>query len=227
MLDRPPSRDRAPTRVGAVMASLRSRMDSRALAPGARLPSVRALAAESWRCRNRRSSRLTIGWSRKARSPRGAARVSSSPGRRGPWCSRAQSSGASRWPIGCGRSAAALEADPDVVQPGSGWLPKSWLPELGMQRALRDLARDRAFRKTQYNSPIGHAPLRRQLAVRLSERGVVGLPRTDRARPIRAPTRSTSRCVSSSSRATRSWSTTPAISGCCRCSRRIASTSSG
>ena len=71
---------------------------------------------------------------------------------------------------------AALESDPDLVQPGSGWLPESWMPELGMQRALRDLARDRAFRKTQYDSPIGYAPLRRQLAVRLGERGVVASP---------------------------------------------------
>ena len=41
---------------------------------------------------------------------------------------------------------------------------------------MRDLARDRAFRKTQYNSPIGYAPLRRQLAVRLGERGVAASP---------------------------------------------------
>ncbi len=43
MLERSPI-ERAPTRVAAVMASLKARIESRALAPGARLPSVRALA---------------------------------------------------------------------------------------------------------------------------------------------------------------------------------------
>src|ERR1700743_2138305 len=44
MLDQP-AEERAPTRVGGVMASLKARIDSRALAPGARLPSVRDLAS--------------------------------------------------------------------------------------------------------------------------------------------------------------------------------------
>ena len=47
MLDRPPPEERAPTQVGAVMASLKGRMDSRALAPGARLPSVRGARGQS------------------------------------------------------------------------------------------------------------------------------------------------------------------------------------
>ncbi|MGO4872009.1 MAG: PLP-dependent aminotransferase family protein [Roseiarcus sp.] len=175
MLDSPPPDDRAPTRVGAVMASLRSRMDSRALAPGARLPSVRVLAASLAVSKStvveaydrlvaegavvaRRGSGFFVG------GPTRPLVLARTVERREPvadWL----------WSI-----RAALESDPDLVQPGSGWLPESWLPELGMQRALRDLARDRAFRKTQYDSPIGYAPLRRQLAVRLSERGVAASP---------------------------------------------------
>jgi DNA-binding transcriptional MocR family regulator len=50
------------------------------------------------------------------------------------------------------------------------------MPEIGMQRALRDLARDRSFHKASYDSPIGYEPLRRQLAVRLADRGVVASP---------------------------------------------------
>ena len=81
MLDSPP-RERAPTRVGVVMASLKARIDSRALAPGARLPSVRALAA------NLAVSKSTVveAYERlvaEGASRPGAARASSSPGRRG------------------------------------------------------------------------------------------------------------------------------------------------
>ncbi|HYA72010.1 MAG TPA: PLP-dependent aminotransferase family protein [Roseiarcus sp.] len=175
MLDRPPSRERAPTRVGAVMASLKTRMDSRALAPGARLPSVRALAA------NLAVSKSTVveAYDRLVAEGAVVARRGSGFFVAGPTRPLVLARAVERrepvadwlWSI-----RAALEADPDVVQPGSGWLPESWMPELGMQRALRDLARDRAFRKTQYDSPIGYAPLRRQLAVRLGERGVVASP---------------------------------------------------
>ena len=42
-----------------------------------------------------------------------------------------------------------------------------------MQRALRSLARDGAARdRLSYASPLGHAPLREQIALRLGERGV-------------------------------------------------------
>jgi DNA-binding transcriptional MocR family regulator len=44
----------------------------------------------------------------------------------------------------------------------------------GERRDVRGVVR--AFRKTQYDSPIGYAPLRRQLAVRLGERGVAASP---------------------------------------------------
>ncbi len=175
MLDRPPPQDRAPTRVGAVMASLKARMDSRALAPGARLPSVRALAislAVSKSTVVEAYDRLVAEGAVTAR--RGSGFFVAGPTRPLVLARTVER----REPVAdwLRSHRAALEADPDVVQPGSGWLPESWMPELGMQRALRDLARDRAFRKTQYDSPIGYAPLRRQLAVRLSERGVAVSP---------------------------------------------------
>ena len=175
MLDRPPSRDRAPTRVGAVMASLKGRMDSRALTPGARLPSVRALAASLAVSK----STVVEAYDRLVAEGAVSARRGSGFFVAGPTRPLVLARAVERrepvadwlWSI-----RAALESDPDVVQPGSGWLPESWLPETGMQRALRHLARDRAFRKTQYDLPIGYAPLRRQLAVRLGERGVAASP---------------------------------------------------
>lgn len=150
-------------------------MDSRALAPGARLPSVRALAAS-----------LTVSKSTVVEAYDRLVAEGAVVARRG---SGFFVAGPTR-PLVLARTVekrepiadwlwsirAALEADPDLVQPGSGWLPESWMPELGMQRALRDIARDRTFRKTQYDSPIGYVPLRRQLAVRLGERGVAASP---------------------------------------------------
>ena len=175
MLDRLAQSDRAPTRVGAVMASLKARMDSRALAPGARLPSVRALAA------NLTVSKSTVveAYDRLVAEGAVVARRGSGFFVAGPTRPLVLARAAERrepvadwlWTI-----RAALEADPDLIQPGSGWLPEAWMPELGMQRALRDLSRDQAFRKTQYDSPIGFAPLRQQLAVRMGERGVLASP---------------------------------------------------
>src|SRR5271156_1283050 len=197
MLERSPPEDRPPTRVGAVMASLKARMDSRALAPGARLPSVRALAATLAVSK----STVVEAYERLCAEGGGAARRGSGFFVAGPtrplvlaptlaqrepvsdwlWSIRgsleADSAADGDLRTNFRRSIrGALDANPDVVQPGSGWLPESWLPQQGIERALRDLARDRTFRKTRYDVPIGYAPLRRQLAVRLGERGVAASP---------------------------------------------------
>ncbi|MGA2485396.1 MAG: PLP-dependent aminotransferase family protein [Roseiarcus sp.] len=174
MLERSPVA-RAPTRVAAVMASLKARIESRALAPGARLPSVRALAsalAVSKTTVVEAYERLVAEGEVTAR--RGAGFFVAGPTRPLVLAQTCEP----REPVAdwLRSHRAALAADPDVVQPGSGWLPESWMPEAGIQRALRDLARDRAFRKTHYDSAAGYEPLRRQLAVRLGERGVVASP---------------------------------------------------
>ena len=174
MLERTPT-ERAPTRIAAVMATLKARIESRALAPGARLPSVRALAgslAVSKSTVVEAYERLVAEGEVTAR--RGAGFFVAGPTRPLVLAETSEP----REPIAewLRSHRAALAADPDVVQPGSGWLPESWMPEAGIQRALRDLARDHAFRKTHYDSAAGYEPLRRQLAVRLGERGVVASP---------------------------------------------------
>ena len=175
MLDGPPQGERAPTRVGAVMASLKARIDARALAPGARMPSVRALTATLGVSK----STVVEAYDRLVAEGAVVARRGSGffvAGRTRPLVlaravERREPVADWLWSI-----RASLEADPHLIQPGSGWLPESWMPELGMQRALRDLARDGDFRRTQYDSPIGFAPLRQQLAVRMAERGVAASP---------------------------------------------------
>jgi len=174
MLDR--SGDGRPaTRVGAVMGSLKARIESRALAPGARLPSVRALASSL----SVSKSTVVEAYERLVAEGEVTARRGSGFFVAGPTRPLVLAQAVEpREPIAdwLRSHRAALAADPDVVQPGSGWLPESWMPEAGLQRALRDLARDRAFRKTHYDSAAGFEPLRRQLAVRLAERGVAAAP---------------------------------------------------
>ncbi|MDU0220361.1 PLP-dependent aminotransferase family protein, partial [Escherichia coli] len=69
----------------------------------------------------------------------------------------------------------SLEARPDSLRPGCGWLPPDWLPEAQLRRALRQVARQSAA-VMFYDTPQGHAPLRQQLALRLTERGIRAHP---------------------------------------------------
>ena len=178
-----------------------------------------------WRCRSRRSSRPMIGWSPRARWWRGAARAFSSRGRRARWCWRERSSGASRWPTGCGRSAPRSKPIPT----GAAGLGLAARILDARTRHAAGAARPRARPGVPQDAIRfadrlrAAAPPARGAPRRARRRG---LARADRADRIRAPRRSTSRCASSSSPATRWRSTTPAISGCCLCSTRIASTSS-
>ena len=172
MLDRSPGR--ATTRVGAAMASLKARIESRALAPGARLPSVRAFAgslAVSKSTVVEAYERLVAEGEVTAR--RGAGFFVAGPSR--PLVlAQARAARAGRRLAAFASRRARRRSRRDAA--GIRLAPESWMPEAGIQRALRDLARDRAFRKTHYDSAAGYEPLRRQLAVRLGERGVVASP---------------------------------------------------
>ncbi|MET0239102.1 MAG: PLP-dependent aminotransferase family protein [Sphingobium sp.] len=66
----------------------------------------------------------------------------------------------------------SLETGDDVLKPGCGWLPPSWLPEEEVRRALRALARSNDGAITDYGTPLGLLPLRQLLARRLGERGI-------------------------------------------------------
>ena len=70
----------------------------------------------------------------------------------------------------------AMVGSPDFLCPGAGWLPNSWVLDLGVQRALRLAARDDPERRRQYDEPLGYAPLRRLFSVRLAERAVLADP---------------------------------------------------
>ncbi len=169
------SQSRGQGRVGSVMQMLRQRIDARAYAPGARLPSIRAVAdsmrvskstvveaydrlvAEGAILARRGSGFFVAGHTR----PLSLTEI-------GPRLDRAID------PFWVTRQ--SLEAGADVLKPGCGWLPPSWLPEAEIGRALRALARAPNTGLTDYDTPLGLAPLRQLLSRRLAERGIEAGP---------------------------------------------------
>src|SRR5579872_3928262 len=131
MLHDPPKDGRKLTRAEAVVEAIRSRIDGRSLAPGARLPSVRGMAetmavskstvveaydrlmAEGAIVARRGSGFYVAGHTR----PLSLAAI-------GPQLDRAID------PLWLMRQ--SLQTGPDVFKPGSGWLPDSWMPDTGL-----------------------------------------------------------------------------------------------
>ncbi len=162
------------TLVEAVVAGLGAAIVERRLMPGARLPSIRRLA----QAQGLSKSTVVEAYDRLV----AAGRVASRPG------SGFTVAGSARAPVAdpvppldrdidpSWVMRQSLELDPSVVKPGCGWLPAEWLEEAGIRRALRAIARDPASRLVDYGHPLGHPGLRRQLAMRLGERGIEVAP---------------------------------------------------
>lgn len=66
----------------------------------------------------------------------------------------------------------SLDAKRDLLMPGCGWLPASWMPETDIRRSLRMLAREGQANLTDYSTPQGLPALRQLLSRRLADRGV-------------------------------------------------------
>jgi DNA-binding transcriptional MocR family regulator len=159
----------ASSRVGHVVATLQARIGSRALPRGARLPSVRRLADEL------QVSKSTVVEAYDRLAAEGAVEA-----RRGSGfyvAARPEPLKLAATPpldpavdlLTLVRT--ALETHPEELQPGAGWLPESWLPAEGIEKAMRAVARGPALTKLRYDSPRGFEPLRRLIAARLAERG--------------------------------------------------------
>lgn len=163
------------TRVGIVMASVRQRIATRELGRGAKLPSIRStadamgvsvstvvdafdrLAAEGV-IQSRRGSGFYVA---APAAPMILAEV-------GPRRDRAVD------PFWISRQ--SLEATDDVLRPGCGWLPTSWLPEDVLRRAMRATAKANDATLVEYSPPLGSPELRQLLARRLGERGIDASP---------------------------------------------------
>ncbi len=163
------------TLVASVMMAIEERIASRMLSPGARLPSVRSFASRM----SVSKSTVVEAYDRLAATGAIVARRGSGFFVAGP--TRPLSLQAVRPqldraidPLWLTRQ--SLQAGPDTLKPGSGWLPPSFMPEAALQRGLRATARAGGPGQLTYDTPLGYAPLRQQLVRRLGERGVTVEP---------------------------------------------------
>lgn len=163
------------SRVDMVMTTIKQRIAGRSLVSGAKLPSVRRLAATV----GVSVSTVVEAYDRLVAD--GA--ITSRPGSGfyvanqtaplalsavGPKLDRAVD------PFWVSRQ--SLEADERALMPGCGWLPPGWMAEDSTRRALRKLSRADGGTLTNYGSPLGLPPLRQLIARRLAERGVEAPP---------------------------------------------------
>ncbi len=176
MLDRSIANSIKPTRVEAVMAAIKGRIDSRALAPGARLPSVRDFALKMAVSK----STVVEAYDRLVAEGAIAARRGSGfyvAGLTRPLSLQAISPQIDRAIDPLWLTRQSLEAGNGVLRPGSGWLPSAWMPGPAIRKGLRHLARESATGTLcHYDTPLGFTPLRQQLALRFAERGIPAAP---------------------------------------------------
>jgi Transcriptional regulators containing a DNA-binding HTH domain and an aminotransferase domain (MocR family) and their eukaryotic orthologs len=163
------------SRVDHVMQTVRQRIASRALQPGARLPSIRQFAASL----KISPSTVVEAYDRLVSEGLIQSRPGSGfyvSGHQSPLVLAEIAPRLDRAVDPFWVSRQALEAAPETLKPGCGWLPPSWFPERELRRALRDLSRAADTLLTDYGSPRGLPPLRQLLARRMAERGIEASP---------------------------------------------------
>ena len=164
------------SRVAAVMADIRARIASRKLAPGARLPSVRDLARTA--CVSK--STVVDAYERLVAEGSIASRRGSGyfvTGATRPLSLQSVRPDLDRAIDPLWMTRQSLTCGPQVLKPGWGLLPDSYMPDPSIQKALRELARDASpSGRLSYATPLGFAPLREQVALHLSERGIAAAP---------------------------------------------------
>lgn len=163
------------TRVETVMETLRARIASRALMPGARVPSIRMMADAL----HVSKSTVVDAYERLAGEGVLVARRGSGFYVSGHAPPLALADLAPRLdreldPLWLTRQ--SLESGAAAAKPGCGWLPPSWLPDDSLRRALRAASRDEADALTDYSTPLGLPALRQQLAWRLAQHGIHAEP---------------------------------------------------
>lgn len=166
---------RSGTRTGKVMEAIRRKIASRALMPGEKLPSIRRCAASMAVS----SSTVVEAYDRLVAE--GAIR--SRPGSGffvtgvaapldlavvGPKLDREID------PFWVSRQ--SLDARPETLKPGCGWLPSDWMPNASLRKAIRGLARAEDVILSDYGGTLGAARLRQLIARQLAEEGLPSDP---------------------------------------------------
>ncbi|MDQ0511825.1 DNA-binding transcriptional MocR family regulator [Angulomicrobium amanitiforme] len=161
----------AMSRTEAVMAEIRRRLAGRSLTAGEKLPSIRRFAREM------RVSPSTVVEAYDRLAAEGLIRSRAGSGffvaggvppvalaDAGPRLDRAID------PLWVSRQ--SLDAPPDMVRPGCGWLPADWMPGPAIRRAIRALARADDSVLTEYGGTRGSRALRQLLARRCATEGL-------------------------------------------------------
>jgi DNA-binding transcriptional MocR family regulator len=158
------------------MQVIRGRVASRVLVAGDRLPSIRALAAETG------VSPSTVVEAYDRLVAEGVIRA-----RRGSGfyvCATALPPLALAQEIAPKErdidpfwvSRQSLDADPQALKPGCGWLPADWMPAEAIRKGMRALARSGDGALVDYGSTRGSVALRRIISKRLAADGVETAP---------------------------------------------------
>ncbi|OSQ38839.1 PLP-dependent aminotransferase family protein [Thalassospira mesophila] len=163
------------TRVGQVMEHIQTRIASRSLVPGARLPSIRQCAEKTGVSKSTvvdAYDRLVAEGTIVSRRGSGFFVAGHMPplsiAQLAPKLDRAID------PFWVSRQ--SLSTDDSVLKPGCGWLPPDWMPHDALRRALRHLARGDDTRLTDYGTPLGSLPLRQLLGRRMGDYGIPARP---------------------------------------------------
>jgi DNA-binding transcriptional MocR family regulator len=169
-------RQRAATLTEQLMDAIRSRIATRVLGPGDRLPSVRAFAETM----NASPSTVVEAYDRLAAEGVIRARRGS-----GFYVTGANLPPLSVGEIGPGRDRAidpfwvsrqSLDADATMEKPGCGWLSADWMPDAALRRGLRGVSRADTSLLSEYGSTRGSLPLRRLLLRRFADEGIEADP---------------------------------------------------
>ncbi|CDM25606.1 PLP-dependent aminotransferase family protein [Castellaniella defragrans] len=166
----------APGRTAGIMRFVRQRIAAREWPPGARLPSLRAMAQQHG------VSKSTVVEAYDRLAAEGAIRARPGAGFyvAGPLAPLALAEIGPRLdrqidPLWVSRQ--SLDLGAQALKPGCGWLPDDWMPRDAIRRALRQVARDPAAPLTDYAPALGLPALRTQIARHLGTRGLAVDPR--------------------------------------------------
>lgn len=174
-MDQLSSERTAETRVEMVMQAIRKRIRARQATNGVRLPSIRALTQHL----NVSKSTVVDAYERLVAEGEVASRPGSGfyiAGHMPPLSIMEDGPELSRDVDPVWMTRQSLAADSDLMKPGCGWLPPSWMPEPEIQRALRAHARQGQANLVDYSTPQGLPALRQRLSRKLMDRSIEATP---------------------------------------------------
>jgi DNA-binding transcriptional MocR family regulator len=162
---------KAVSRTGEAMEAIRGRISSRALSHGDKLPSIRGLAASL----KVSPSTVVEAYDRLVSEGVVLSRPGSgfyvSAGVATPVVNDLQTR-ADRAIDPLWVSRQSLDAEPQALKPGCGWLPSDWMPNAILRRAMRGLARADDAVLADYGNSRGLLDLRQLLARRCAGDGL-------------------------------------------------------